>query len=165
MKETTTLTHVAKQTDAPLFDRLMKHADIESEAARAKAGLSWSTLTPMPGSIRNAIASVAVSALEKVRILKAYNFLDPETDSVSKTLANDIMLIGDTVDEIEKKHIGRGGRSKSPQEDEAITAIYDEYNELNNRYRANVSPALLNITERMQLLISEINAGRIKEIK
>lgn len=164
MKEDTVLTHAAKPTDAPLFDRLMARAEIDENVGAVKKGMSWSMLKNMPGTLNNAIATVAIAVQEKVQTLNAYGYLDAETDSVVKTFAKDIQAIGNACDEIEKKHKDRGGRAKTPAEEQAVIGIYEEYTELNNRYQANISPALLNITERLSLLSSDIRSGKVAEI-
>lgn len=160
----TKTTHIAKPSNPDLFGQLMQHAEIDKMAAYGNKTMSWSALQNLPLTIKRACLANAMALQDKTEILKAYDYLDKETDVVVRTLSRDLEVVGSTVQEIEDKHSSRSGSARNQEEELAIQHIHAEYVALNERYQATVAPNLLIVTERVTDLVSDIKAGKVAEI-
>lgn len=145
----------------PVLDQLFKNAGISTEP---KITQNWKQIDEIYEAVATGIVSVASEVNQAIR---AINLLGIQSNAELATnvraLTRDLETYSHDMVVIKSRHEGRSGTVKDGEELALCLSIFEDYVALNDRFRANVFPIVITVTEFLAEAVAN-NKDKVQEV-
>ena len=144
----------------PVLDKLFENAGIKNEPEIKQ---NWQQIDEIYESIATGIVSVASEVNQAIR---AINLLGVDSNAELainvRSLTRDLETYSHDMVAIKERHKDFSGPVKDGEELALCLSVFEDYVALNDRFRANVFPVVITVTEFLAEAVSN-NKEKVKE--